>query len=242
MSHKIHIISDLHLCEERPHLTALFQHFMQHIAPQSQQLFVLGDLFEVWVGDDNLNDFNQEIIQIFQNYARTKPLYFMHGNRDFLLGSQFSKLTGGIILDEPYECVWQNKKVGLMHGDVLCTDDIEYQNFRTMVRTPEWQRQFLSQPLENRLAYAQSLREKSMAEQKNKTSEIMDVNQEAVIDNFQQYNYDWLIHGHTHREGMHTYQLNNEKTVKRIVLSDWEEKGHYLEIENGEYQSCYFSL
>lgn len=247
----IHFISDLHLQQSQSHLSELFFYYMQNIAPSSEKLFVLGDLFEVWVGDDHLTDFNQKIIQQFNAYSSTHgELYVAHGNRDFLLGEKFARLTGAQLIEEPFELTWQDKKIYLMHGDVLCTDDIEYQKFRSMVRDPVWQKQLLEQPLEVRLKMAGDIREQSKQAQMQKVQDIMDVNQQAVATFFSDNQCDWLIHGHTHREAKHSIELSddsyndlqNSQMASRIVLSDWQQKGHYLTLDETQLQSIYFDL
>jgi len=237
-----HLISDLHLCETQPHLLKLFEHYMHNIAPESQELYVLGDLFEVWVGDDHHTTFNQNVIQLFKNYSQQYgQLYFAHGNRDFLLGKQFASQTGASLISEPYHLILGTHKTCLMHGDTLCTDDVEYQRFRTMVRNPVWQQELLKQPVEKRLAFASSIREKSKDEMSDKDSEIMDVNQMSVEKCFVDNECEWLIHGHTHREAHHQMMIN-EKKHHRIVLSDWNEQGHYLKFKDNQLLSLYFKL
>jgi len=242
-----HLISDLHLTQSRADLFDLFKHYMVKIAPKSHQLFVLGDLFEVWIGDDCLQEKNSatqiyhEVISLFKNYTEQGgELFFMHGNRDFLLSTKFEELTGGKLLNEPFLSNFLDKKVALMHGDTLCTDDIAYQEFRTMVRNPMWQQKFLSYPIEQRVEIATGLREKSKQAQTEKTNEIMDVNQSTVTDFFKQNDISWLIHGHTHRQATHELDINNRK-VKRIVLSDWDKQGFYLAIDKQGYSENYFS-
>ncbi|MET1256071.1 UDP-2,3-diacylglucosamine diphosphatase [Aliikangiella maris] len=240
MTPVIHLISDLHLCETQPHLLDLFSHYMQHIAPKCQTLIVLGDLFEVWVGDDHHSDFNQQVIAAFRDFVEhDKKLFIAHGNRDFLLGEQFMVASGAIFIDEPYLCHWNNKSVCLLHGDALCTDDLAYQQFRQMVRNQQWQQNFLSQPLANRLAYAADVRQQSQQQQSEKSMQIMDVNAQAVNDLIQQTQCDWLIHGHTHREGKHQLTINN-RPCERIVLSDWGNNGHYLEFTHNQLTSHFF--
>ena len=234
----IHLISDLHLSEEQPNLFRLLEHYINNIAVRSEQLFVLGDLFELWVGDDHLTPFNQSVIELFAGYSG--ELFFAHGNRDFLLGNHFAKACGGILIDEPYHFEWENKKVSLMHGDSLCTDDVAYQQLRNMVRNPQWQKEFLSQPVEARLAFADSVREQSKNSQKQKTAEIMDVNQSSVSRFVEENQCDWLIHGHTHRPASHQIKYNDGKICERLVLSDWRDKGHYLELRDNQLNNTYF--
>lgn len=249
MTQKTHFISDLHLCESQPHLSELFFYYMQNIAPSSQQLFVLGDLFEVWVGDDYISDLNQQVIQTFKCYSEKHgELLISHGNRDFLLGQKFAELCGAKLISEPFEFSWHdeltnsNKKISLMHGDSLCTDDIEYQKFRSMVRNPAWQQMFLNKSLEERLTIAGGIREQSKQAQKQKDTQIMDVNPNAVKKFFIDNQCDWLIHGHTHREASHQINLDNGKTVIRRVLSDWRTQGHYLELNQNGLSGHYFKI
>lgn len=236
----LHFISDLHLCEERPDLTALFNKYMQKIAPNSDALYVLGDLFESWIGDDDNSEFIASIVAQFKAYSDTgKKLSFQHGNRDFLLGEEFAKKTGGKILDEIHPIKISEQEAILMHGDSLCWDDKEYMQFRQMVRSEEWQNQLLSQPLSVRRAIAADLRQKSKDAQENKAESITDVNHEAVEKALTENNASILIHGHTHRPDFHDLEING-KHCQRIVLSDWGEKGHYLVVNDTEIESCYF--
>lgn len=236
----IHLISDLHLCEERPDLTALFSQYMSHIATSSTELFVLGDLFESWIGDDDDSPFVESIIQQFRNYSDSgKKLYFQHGNRDFLLAEQFADNTGGTIIDEVYPLVIGGQPALLMHGDSLCWDDVDYLQFRAMVRSDEWQQQFLSQPLAVRRAIAADLRRKSKAAQENKAASICDVHPQAVEELLTLNHAKILIHGHTHRPDFHDMDIQGTH-CQRIVLSDWGEQGHYLAVENSDIESHYF--
>jgi len=242
MAKVIHFISDLHLSEEQPKLLNLLEHFLTKIAPESDQLFVLGDLFELWVGDDHHTPFNQKVVELFSSYtAKGGELLVGHGNRDFLIGEAFSKSCGASLLAEPFNFEWEDKSVCLMHGDSLCTDDVAYQQLRQMVRNPQWQQEFLSQPVEARLAFAASLREQSKSAMQEKASEIMDVNQDAVVEAIQANQCDWLIHGHTHRPDTHTIDIDGNEHL-RIVLSDWGDKGQYLVFEDGRFESRYFDL
>ncbi|TQV86750.1 UDP-2,3-diacylglucosamine diphosphatase [Aliikangiella coralliicola] len=238
----IHIISDLHLVESQPHLLNLFTHYIQKIAPESECLYVLGDLFEVWVGDDNHTNFNQQVIDLFAEYSRHGQLFFAHGNRDFLLGHQFAKACGGELIDEPHLLDWAGQTICMMHGDALCTDDVAYQQLRNTVRSEQWQQQFLSQTVSKRLEIADGIRAKSKDAQQNKNTEIMDVNAQAVFDCFKSNQCQWLIHGHTHREGRHMVDMGDNNTVERVVLSDWAEQGHYLSLKNSQVQSHFFDL
>jgi len=242
-----HCIADLHLCQTRSDLFALFKHYMKIIAPQSGRLYVLGDLFEAWIGDDCLlseNDHTKiylDTIALFKDYSsQGGQLFFLHGNRDFLLGSDFEKRTGGKLLTEPYFTNLASKKIAFMHGDSLCTDDIAYQDFKKMVRDQQWQNQFLSLPIGKRSEIAGELREKSKDAQAEKTNEIMDVNQQSVIEFFRDNKIDWLIHGHTHRQANHPLEVDG-RLVNRIVLSDWNKQGFYLSIDDSGISENYFS-
>ena len=244
MSSIIHCISDLHLSEQQPHLLKLLEHYMQNIAPRSQQLYVLGDLFEVWVGDDNISPLNSQVTELFSEYSKHHgELFLLHGNRDFLLGDQFATRCGACLLNEPFKLHWNNHIICMMHGDILCSDDIKYQEFRSMVRKPQWQAEFLSHGLSRRLEVASGLREQSKEAQSSKQMEIMDVNQQTVIDTIKQNNCNCLIHGHTHRQAVHQHTLgNHQEDATRIVLSDWGNQGHYLELQQETFQNHYFTL
>ncbi|NVK22830.1 MAG: UDP-2,3-diacylglucosamine diphosphatase [Kangiellaceae bacterium] len=236
----IHFISDLHLCEERPDLTALFNKYMNEIAPHSNELYVLGDLFESWIGDDDDSEFAESIIAQFKAYSDSgKKLYFQHGNRDFLLADEFSKQTGGIIIDEVSPLAIGDQKALLMHGDSLCWDDVDYLKFRQMVRSQEWQNQLLSQPLAVRRAIAADLRQKSKEAQENKAESICDVHPQAIEEVLQENKATILIHGHTHRPDFHDIEIGG-KHCQRIVLSDWGEQGNYLTVNGTDIESHYF--
>jgi UDP-2,3-diacylglucosamine hydrolase len=235
------------MTHDRSDLFLLFEHYMKEIAPKSDQLFVLGDLFELWLGDDCLqaNNPNRQmyvnVVDLLKDYSnKTKPLFFTHGNRDFLLGKEFEKQTGGQLLDEPFFVELANQRVALMHGDTLCTDDVAYQEFRTMVRGKKWQQEFLAVPMEKRTEIAAGFKEQSKQAQRSKTAEIMDVNQQTIIDFFKANAIECLIHGHTHRQATHNFEVNG-KSVQRIVLSDWRTQGFYLSIFDGFITENYFS-
>jgi UDP-2,3-diacylglucosamine hydrolase len=241
MSHCL-FISDLHLCDSRPHITAAFIDFLEQTAAKAQALYILGDLFEYWAGDDaikvggNVTDTLQASIDALRKLSKRVPVFFMAGNRDFLIGPDFAKATGITILSDPSLTTLYGKPVLLSHGDALCTDDADYQVFRTEVRNETWQKQFLSQPLENRIAFIEQLRAKSEREKSTKSMQIMDVNTIAVEDLLMQYDYPPLfIHGHTHRPDTHVYHLAGH-TCERRVLGDWYEQGSYLMLDT---DGCY---
>ncbi len=225
-------ISDLHLCDSRPHITKAFIEFLDKIASKSQALYILGDLFEYWAGDDSiLTDAMQPTIYALHSLSKKGiPIFLIHGNRDFLLGEGFEKAAGIKILPDPSIVMLYGKPVLLSHGDALCTDDIVYQEFRNEVRNSNWKIQFLSQPLANRIAYIEQLRAKSEQEKSNKSMQIMDVNTVSVDDLLREYAYPPIfIHGHTHRPNKHIHVLDR-KTCERWVLGDWYEQGSYLKL------------
>ena len=192
------LISDLHLQENRPELTKAFKKFLVSHAANVDSLYILGDLFEAWIGDDFENDFILEVKSELKKYSSLgKKIYLMHGNRDFLLGKKFCEEIGGFLLDDPTTIKINNFEITLMHGDSLCTDDLDYQSFRTVVRDEKWQIDFLEKEISERIELAQNLREVSKIENKDKDNQIMDVNIMAVNEIFQRFKNNILIHGHT---------------------------------------------
>jgi UDP-2,3-diacylglucosamine hydrolase len=223
-------ISDLHLCVSRPHITNTFIDFLKNTAAKASALYILGDLFEYWAGDDDLDDaHNQAIITAFHALADSGvKIYLMHGNRDFLIAENFCTAAQITLLPDPILVNLYGKRILLSHGDALCTDDIAYQNFRLQVRNTEWQADFLSQPLSSRKQQIETIRLRSEHEKSQKTMAIMDVNQQAVEALLSQYDYPALIiHGHTHRPNEHHIQLDGHY-ITRWVLGDWYEQGSYL--------------
>ena len=228
MDHSL-FISDLHLCESRPHITQAFVHFLKTTAIHAQALYILGDLFEYWAGDDAISagKHNEIIAALKHLSAQDVHVFLMHGNRDFLLGEGFAKATGAAILPDPSLITLYGKPVLLSHGDALCTDDVAYQQFRSEVRSETWKTEFLSQALDIRIAYIEELRAKSEQAKSAKSMQIMDVNQTAVDNLLAQYHHPPLfIHGHTHRPNRHLHKLGH--TCERWVLGDWYEQGSYL--------------
>ncbi|MDZ4141085.1 MAG: UDP-2,3-diacylglucosamine diphosphatase [Methylotenera sp.] len=229
-------ISDLHLCASRPHSTAAFLHFLQSSATQARALYILGDLFEYWAGDDDVDDaHHQSIIAAFRQLANAGVnIYFMHGNRDFLISEIFCNAANITLLQDPTLITLYGKRILLSHGDDLCTDDVAYQEFRRQVRDSAWQKDFLSQPLPSRKSRIEAIRLRSEHEKSHKSAEIMDVNQDAVAHLLKAYSYpEVLIHGHTHRPNQHHIQLDGHD-ITRWVLGDWYEHGSYLVCdENG---------
>jgi len=230
-------ISDLHLDAERPAITELFGHFIDEQARGADALYVLGDLFEAWVGDDDPSNAGAFVAEKLLSLRDADvPVYFMRGNRDFLLGDAYADRAGITILPDPTVVLLYGKPTLLMHGDTLCSDDIAYQQFRAQTRNPEWQRQFLSQPLAARLAFAQQARAASQAHQSGLKAQgamdaITDVSPTTVATSFTRFGIDTLIHGHTHRPAVHT----NEGGT-RIVLGDWYEQGSVLRVDSDGMQ------
>jgi len=222
-------ISDLHLCASRPRIKQLFFDFLQSAARKADQLYILGDFFEYWAGDDDIEDpFNRSIVSALAALTSSGvAVYLMHGNRDFLIGEAFCQASGARLLSDPSLIELNGARTLLMHGDTLCTDDVEYQNFRKQVRDPRWQRQFLSQPLEQRKAIIADLRRRSETEKQMKSIDIMDVTPASVEAALREHTYPRLIHGHTHRPALHHHQVDG-KECERWVLTDWYQHGGYL--------------
>lgn len=222
-------ISDLHLDRERPEIIRLFADFLITQAPEADALYILGDLFEYWIGDDQSITGLEIIIEQLHTLTSQTPVFFQHGNRDFLVGETFAKQTGILLLPETQMVDLYGQSALLMHGDSLCTDDIEYQKLRVMLRNNQWQTQFLSLALDERVKQAMALRDQSVSETGAKSEDIMDVNQQSVEAALKQHQTDLLIHGHTHRPAQHAFVLDG-KPAKRIVLGDWYEQGSVLTV------------
>ena len=226
-------ISDLHLAPERPEIIKLFIKFVDEIAADADALYILGDFLEYWLGDDDpasaLTPVFNKLIELDEKY-KTK-IFFMHGNRDFLIGNKLAEHCHFTLIDDIHKIKIRNHHALLMHGDTLCTDDIEYQKFRAMVRSTQWKQEILSKTLDERKQIAHSLREKSKKSAAEKDEYIMDVNQKTTDDVFTENNINLLIHGHTHRPAIHHKIINNNNTT-RIVLGDWYKTGSYLRIND----------
>lgn len=206
-----------------------FERFLSQEAPDADALYILGDLFEAWVGDDALVlPFPKRVATALRHAAEATPTYFMHGNRDFLVGERFARETGITLLPDPTEIDLYGTRAVLMHGDTLCTDDTGYQAFRRQVRDPLWQKKVLAMPIAERVQMAGSLREGSAQAKAGKSMEIMDVTAAAVERAFRDSGHALLIHGHTHRPMRHEHEVDG-RTCVRWVLPDWYETGGYLE-------------
>lgn len=223
-------ISDLHLAQERPDTTARFERFLAGEAPGADALYILGDLFEAWVGDDGLAlPFNAHVAERLRTLSLGVPLFFMQGNRDFLAAGGFLAAAGAQAIDDPTVIDLYGQRALLMHGDTLCTDDTAYQAFRAQTRDPRWQAAALAQPLAQRLAIAQGMREGSAAAKAGKSEAIMDVALPAVEAALDAAGCQLLIHGHTHRPARHEHDVKGTPCV-RWVLPDWYGEGGALEV------------
>lgn len=230
-------VSDLHLDEARQGIVAQFEKFLETVAPGADALYILGDLFEYWVGDDSLAlPFPARIAASLQAAAARLPVYFMHGNRDFMVAQRFAGETGVTLLADPAEIDLYGTRTLLMHGDTLCIDDLAYQAFRAQVRSPAWQQAALARTVPERLAIAQDLRETSEGAKQGKAMSIMDVTAEAVERAFALSGARLLIHGHTHRPARHVHQVEGMERV-RWVLADWYDRATYLEASPGGIRS-----
>ena len=227
-------ISDLHLDKDKPEIGQQFLSFLEGEARTADALYILGDLFEVWVGDDDPNPHYAVIKSALRDLSASGvPVFFMHGNRDFLVGKLFAEETGVTILDDPELIELHGNKVLLSHGDAYCIDDKQYQQVRLMTRSAEWQTMFLAKSLQDRVAFAENARKESQAYNESVDNDIMDVNQDAVVGTFRNQPIDVLLHGHTHRPAIHELDLDG-RTVRRIVLGDWYEQGSVVRWdENG---------
>ncbi len=237
MQRQILFISDLHIALEKPEITQRFLTFLQDRAPQAEAVYILGDLFDAWIGDDDFTPPTKRIrAQLKQLTNSGTKVYLQQGNRDFLLGQQFCAETGVSLLDDYVVIDLQGTPTLLMHGDLLCTDDLPYQTFRIKSHTPEWQHNVLSKPLLIRLAAARWYRFRSYFHKRNKSQEIMDVNQSTVLNVMREHHCLRLIHGHTHRPNIHRFTIDNQH-AERFVLSAWtREAGEVLCWQDNQFQ------
>lgn len=221
-------ISDLHLDQARPEIIEIFRQFIAEEAVNADALYILGDLFEAWIGDDANDPTGNQFIEAMRPMRDARrPCFYMHGNRDFLLGEDFAKKAGLTLLPDPAVIDLYGTLTLLMHGDSLCTDDEAYQTFRKQVRSPEWQRQFLAQSVEKRQAFASLARQESQRHTGDRgNAAIMDVNQDAVEAAMTSAKVYRMIHGHTHRPDTHSFKLGSA-SAERIVLGDWYEQGNF---------------
>jgi len=227
-------IADLHLDPARPDAMEAFLAFADGPARRAAALFILGDLFEAWIGDDARPPDEPVGPALRALAAGGTMVFLMHGNRDFLLGDDFRDAAGATRLEEPAIIHVDDEPVLLEHGDALCIDDVAYQAFRAQVRDPAWQAGFLALPIAERLRQAQAARTRSGEEMAGKTEAIMDVNPGAVAQRLRDWQVRRLIHGHTHRPAVHEFELDGQPAT-RIVLGDWFEQGSVLRVEHGRY-------
>ncbi|WP_432694937.1 UDP-2,3-diacylglucosamine diphosphatase [Marinobacterium sp. YM272] len=225
---KRYFLADLHLQPERPDITRAFLYFLDRIIKPGDSLYLLGDIFEYWIGDDApLAGMEPIFNRLDQLSSGGSEIYFQHGNRDFLVGEQFADRIGAKLLPDAQVIELNAGPALLMHGDQLCTDDEPYQQFRSQVRNPQWQQQFLSQSIDHRRSIAEQMRAQSKAQGAMKAETIMDVNADKVCRQMRQHGVELLIHGHTHRPAIHENQITAGRG-KRFVLGDWGSSGWYL--------------
>ena len=229
-------VSDVHLGEDSAAAIGQFLGFLATHATRAEALYILGDLFESWVGDDDRSDTAQRVCAALKGLTESGvPCFVLHGNRDFLLGSGFCERTGCIVLSDPVVAELDGERVLITHGDALCTDDHSYQELRSIVRQADLQRRFLALPLAHREVLADEVRAGSRRHIARTVPTIMDVNAEAVERAFRAAGVRRMIHGHTHRPGVHELTIDGA-SAERIVLGAWYEQGSYLSCERGSYQ------
>jgi UDP-2,3-diacylglucosamine hydrolase len=229
-------ISDLHLDHKREDIKKAFFKFLESEAYEFKNLYILGDLFEVWIGDDFEDDFTNQVISKLKKFSQSnKNIYIMHGNRDFLLGEKFAEKCGAKLIPDPLILDGKEKKIMLSHGDIFCTDDMEYQDFKEKVRNEKWKIEFLSKNLRDREQIAKNLRQESAVKNAKKQDYLMDVNKSEVEKIAQENKIEILIHGHVHRPKIH-----NEVFGQRIVLGDWDKKYWFISLigEQVRLHSC----
>jgi UDP-2,3-diacylglucosamine hydrolase len=233
MAHTL-LISDLHLAAERPHINEQFFSFVRDVAPAAEALYILGDLFEYWIGDDDGGEpLNGAVARALATLAaHATRVYLMQGNRDVLIGADFTARCGATLIPDPTVVDLHGTRTLLMHGDTLCTDDVDYQKFRVYARDAGNQRQFLAQPLAARREQMRGMRAQSEQGKQEKSGEIMDVTPSAVDAALRAHGYPRMIHGHTHRPARHAHQVDGH-ACERWVLADWYQRGSYLRCDAG---------
>lgn len=225
-------ISDLHLCDQQPQITRSFIKFCENKARGARALYILGDFFEYWLGDDAIDKTAKAAQQALSKLKQSgTEIYFMAGNRDFLLGQQFADSCGMQVIQEPHIIELSGEPILLVHGDAECTDDEPYQQARKMLRNTEWQQQFLLKSITERIEFAQQARMQSKEHTQNSNAEIMDVNPQAIDELFSKHQVNTLIHGHTHRPAIHKHGGK-----QRMVLGDWHHQTSYLEWDGSNFQ------
>ena len=225
-------VSDCHLNEDRPWIVRLFTRFLQEHAASGNALYILGDLFDYWIGDDMPLGKLACVVDSLRDLAKSIPVYFIHGNRDFLISRKFAESSGCRLLDEINVIDIQGQRTLLLHGDLLCVDDVGYQRYRKIIRNRFLCSAVTRLPLSARLAATRQLRRISRQAIGSKKPEIMDVSRDAVADYASRFEVSQIIHGHTHRPAIHREEAG-ERSWRRIVLGDWYDGGNYLVMENG---------
>jgi UDP-2,3-diacylglucosamine hydrolase len=239
-----YFISDLHLSDEQPHLLELFEYFLSNVLKPRDTLYILGDLFEYWVGEDKQSNTIQQVKILLLNLQKRQiEWFFLAGNRDFLLNKTFIAKTHGTLLPEKKCIILDDHPVLLLHGDTLCSNDLAYQAFRRKV-TQKWlQHLFLWLPFFIRKKIALQMRKQSSTQGKILDEKIMDVCERTVAEEFEQYQARIMIHGHVHRPGVHAYwQQKNQQWQWRYVLADWDKKANYLRYADGAFTLHYLSM
>ena len=235
---KLGFISDLHLSENTPSVTEGFFEFLKTAAQELSHLYILGDLFEAWVGDDDDSQHAMSVMQKINHATRNGlEIFFIHGNRDFLCGQKFAEQSNLTLLPDPFFLNFFDQKIALSHGDNFCTEDLEYIKFKKEVRSEKWQQEFLQKTLDDRLKIASNMRDASQKNNSNKDISIMDVTPNAIQEFFVEHRIDLLIHGHTHRPN--THQINSGT---RIVLGDWHKTGWCLMLDEQQQELKEFTL
>jgi UDP-2,3-diacylglucosamine hydrolase len=236
-----HLLSDLHLSPDTPGVTRLFFDYLAGEARSAERIFILGDLFEAWPGDDALDDpkdgFGRDVAGGLRALADGGTgVAIQHGNRDFLLGERFAERSGAVLLPDPCALSSSGRRLILSHGDALCTGDADYQSFRARVRAPAWRDDFLSRPLGERKAAVAVMRRQSEAAKRKKAAPYLDINVAATEDFLRRHDYATLIHGHTHRPGRHAHLVDGHR-LERWVLADWrEDHGEYLAWDGQQFR------
>lgn len=236
------LISDLHLEEKRPDMTRAFLLFLATRARQAEALYILGDFFEVWIGDDGMTPFQHEIAGALRELSEAGTrIYLMHGNRDFLIGKRFCREAGCTLLSDPHKVQMGGESVLLMHGDSLCTLDVGYMKLRRWLRNPLSLLILRNLPLSTRQKLARKLRNESRTQTRLKASEIVDVTPEEVVRVMTEHGVRTLVHGHTHRPAVHELEVNGQP-ARRIVLGDWDRQGWALQVDETGFNQAPFTL
>jgi len=247
LSKRILFISDLHLEKSRPDITRTLLQFLAINSGKCAALYILGDLFEDWIGDDEQSPLIDEITSALRGFhVAGSSIYLMHGNRDFLIGDNFARRCGAELIEDPCILKTEASHIVLLHGDTLCTDDFEYMQFRAQVRQQVWQQEFLAKPLNDRRTFAQEAHQESQKATATKNNSIMDVNEQAVLNLLNQFQENMVLHGHTHRPAVHelafSSPINGQIKGQRIVLGDWNNKAWYAEAQDKEISLHSFDL